>query len=628
MRRILSLLALLWLLALGSADAQISIPYPNFQPGTTILAEEANANNSALSSQALNRTGGTMTGPLIGTSLTLSGAANAAGLTLSGALSGVTGNFTGALAASGLTSSGHVLPGTPNAYDLGSSSARWATLWAQTGNVSGTLTAGTFSGSGASLTNIPETAIVDGALFARVAAPETITGPWSFNASAPQISLTNATSNWIQWLAVGAAPPTFTSRSLGTRLVLYPNVGASAADFAVGIESATMWLSVPTTGNSFKFYGGTSVAAELLGQGILKLGTNFPSTLNGKIEVASSSGFSPLEMYNSGAAVDEKYTQLVVQGSNFLIRQVNDASNLVFDPFVITRSGYSSATITFNGQTQAASGLGAGAPAYSFVGDPNTGIYRAAADDLGIATNGTLWADWQSDGTLVQRAKIRAVGGNAGVPTYGFSGFDLDSTGMFYDTSLGSVAFSNHGQIVLQLYSGTALITSQAFGVGVGVFGPKLRIGHNSSGAGAAGTLELSRRTGQQDYFWSDAGTLRVGSGPPDEADNTPHSGGTVVGTQTSSLDSKTLLAQRRDYDRMLATLVAAPVYDFRYRSGALTHETFTGIVTDFTPALGMDPDAAHPNGRSLNEINAVGYTIGAVKALDARVRALEAKGR
>jgi hypothetical protein len=50
--------------------------------------------------------------------------------------------------------------------------------------VSGTLTATTFSGSGASLTSIPESAITDGTILARVAANEVITGNWAFGSNA------------------------------------------------------------------------------------------------------------------------------------------------------------------------------------------------------------------------------------------------------------------------------------------------------------------------------------------------------------------------------------------------------------------------------------------------------------
>jgi hypothetical protein len=236
MRRILSLLTLLWLLAVGTAGAQISIPYSNFQPGTTILAEEANANNSALAAQALNRTGGTMTGPLVATSISASSAFTGTSLTLTGALTGTTGNFSGGLAAAGLTSSGNVLPGSSNVYDLGSSGFRWDDLFIRNIDISGgvvtsllpgttttfdlgstskrwkgfygqtldltgaltgtsatftgTVTGSLFSGSGASLTAIPETAIVDGILLARVAAAETITSPWTFNGGTTNTTLT------------------------------------------------------------------------------------------------------------------------------------------------------------------------------------------------------------------------------------------------------------------------------------------------------------------------------------------------------------------------------------------------------------------------------------------------------
>src|SRR3990167_1231415 len=47
----------------GIAEAQITIPY-TFSPGTVILSAEINAVNSALGDNALNRTGGTMTGSL------------------------------------------------------------------------------------------------------------------------------------------------------------------------------------------------------------------------------------------------------------------------------------------------------------------------------------------------------------------------------------------------------------------------------------------------------------------------------------------------------------------------------------------------------------------------------------
>jgi hypothetical protein len=86
-----------------------------------------------------------------------------------------------------------------------------------------------------------------------------------------QIYLAGATSNRIDFSTAGVAAPAFTTRSAGTKIVLYPAVAAAAADFAIGIDSSTVWSSVSTTSGSFKWYGGTTLAATLSGAGALTL---------------------------------------------------------------------------------------------------------------------------------------------------------------------------------------------------------------------------------------------------------------------------------------------------------------------------------------------------------------------
>lgn len=83
--------------------AQVTVPFPNFVVGTVAQPSEVNANFSALSNQALNRTGGTMTGTL--TSQTIA-------------------------------------PSVDATYTLGDGAHRYTT-----GSFSGTVTAGTFSGA-------------------------------------------------------------------------------------------------------------------------------------------------------------------------------------------------------------------------------------------------------------------------------------------------------------------------------------------------------------------------------------------------------------------------------------------------------------------------------------------------
>ena len=86
---------------------------------------------------------------------------------------------------------------------------------------------------------------------------------------AGQIYLNGATSNRVEWSAVGTGAPAFTTRSAGTKLLIYPAISGSQVDYAMGIEAATLWSSVPVASSSFyfKWYGGQTQVASLDGTG-------------------------------------------------------------------------------------------------------------------------------------------------------------------------------------------------------------------------------------------------------------------------------------------------------------------------------------------------------------------------
>ena len=86
-----------------------------------------------------------------------------------------------------------------------------------------------------------------------------------------QIYLNGVTGNRIDWNTNGVAAPAFTTRSAGTKLVLYPGVAVNAVDYAFGIDGGVLWSSVASTAQSFKWYGGTTLAATLSGAGALTL---------------------------------------------------------------------------------------------------------------------------------------------------------------------------------------------------------------------------------------------------------------------------------------------------------------------------------------------------------------------
>ena len=102
-----------------------------------------------------------------------------------------------------------------------------------------------------------------------------------------QIYLNGATGNRIDFNQNGVAAPAFTTRSAGTKLVLYPNISGSLTDYALGIESNTLWYSVPNTSSQFKWYGGTSTAMTLSGAGVLTA-TTFSGALSGNATTATT----------------------------------------------------------------------------------------------------------------------------------------------------------------------------------------------------------------------------------------------------------------------------------------------------------------------------------------------------
>jgi hypothetical protein len=84
------------------------------------------------------------------------------------------------------------------------------------------------------------------------------------SATIAQLTLNGTGRNWIGWGTAGIAGPATTTRSAGTKLVLYPTVSASTVDYAIGVESGGLWFSVPDASTSIQFYGGTTLAATIL----------------------------------------------------------------------------------------------------------------------------------------------------------------------------------------------------------------------------------------------------------------------------------------------------------------------------------------------------------------------------
>jgi len=89
-----------------------------------------------------------------------------------------------------------------------------------------------------------------------------------------QIYLNGTGNNRIDFSTAGTGAPAFTTRSAGAKLVLFPNLGNAAADYAFGIDSGTLWSGVPDSTGNFKWYAGTTIVANLSGTGIMSVSGN------------------------------------------------------------------------------------------------------------------------------------------------------------------------------------------------------------------------------------------------------------------------------------------------------------------------------------------------------------------
>ena len=118
---------------------------------------------------------------------------------------------------------------------------------------------------------------------------------------AGQVYLNGLTNNRIEWNTEGIGTPAFTTRSAGTKLLLYPAISGSEVDYATGIDAATMWSSVPVASSSFyfKWYGGETLAASLDGAGTFTANTLTPTNAigvayGGTGQTTANTGFNAL----------------------------------------------------------------------------------------------------------------------------------------------------------------------------------------------------------------------------------------------------------------------------------------------------------------------------------------------
>jgi hypothetical protein len=145
---------------------------------------------------------------------------------------------------------------------------------------------------------------------------------------AGQIYLNGATGNRIDFNTNGVAAPSFTTRSAGTKIVLYPNVSATFTDAALGVESGTLWYSIEQASDNrqHRWYGGTTQLADLKGTGELVLGgvTTLTGTSSQKLQVTGGAYISG----NVGIGTTNPQYKLDVYGGSIVARNLGGTTSI------------------------------------------------------------------------------------------------------------------------------------------------------------------------------------------------------------------------------------------------------------------------------------------------------------
>jgi hypothetical protein len=175
-------------------------------------------------------------------------------------------------------------------------------------------------------------------------------------------TLTTPVVDRIDWEASGTGAPTTTTRSAGTKLTLYPALGASYVDYAIGIDSGTLWSSLPAYdgGQYFKWYGGTTQVASLSGTGVLTVGSinnpNITGTLTagggvgeeGQVLTSTVTGVAWTTPAGGGGGSGNSFTTIAVSGqSSVLADSATDTLTLAAAGVIGIITSASTDTITF-----------------------------------------------------------------------------------------------------------------------------------------------------------------------------------------------------------------------------------------------------------------------------------------
>jgi hypothetical protein len=311
-----------------------------------------------------------------------------------------------------------------------------------------------------------------------------------------QIFLNGATGNRIDFNTNGVAAPAFTTRSAGTKLVLYPNISGSRVDYALGIEGSTLWYSVDQTSAQHRWYAATTQLADLKGTGELVIGsTSLTGTASQRLQVTGGGYFSG--SVGIGTTNPEKLLHLVTSIATPLIIQRTTTNNNAIEYRNSTSSMWAGLITSANGW-----GVGAtadlGADAQIVVTRTGGELLVGSLSATGTAsqklqvTGGAYVSGNLGVGVTNPTAKLQVVGDANFTGVVTASSFSGNASSATYATSSGIATYATTAGVSTSVIGGIGSITQlQVSGISTFTNGPVL-IGSGTSTGTASQRLQVT----------------------------------------------------------------------------------------------------------------------------------------